>query len=137
MNEPLTFRDLESEQDRSLVDSGGASPLEIWYRSVRDKPVSTFSHNDLCKACRQQLFPEVIIPIAIDVLRKEPLAGEMYDGELLVAMVSVDCKYWLAHPTQALELSHIAQSVMGKVDKQLQEKLAILVAKGKMVHGVP
>ena len=98
-----TFRQLESSKEQERVAQSGTSPLEAWYEAVRDKPISAFSYNDLCIACRQQVFPETIIPIAIETLRKDSLAGEMYDGELLAAMSHVGREYWSSHPSQALK----------------------------------
>lgn len=127
MTHNLTFRQLESSEDRELVARSGTSPLETWYKAVRDKPIVKFSVEDLCRACRQQIFPEAVIPIAIERLSKEPLAGEMYDGELIVAMSNIAKAYWITHPSQAIEVTAIAQSIMPQVDDDLRRELARLV----------
>ena len=124
----LTFRQLESRKDGELVAQSGTSPLERWYEAVRDKPIGVFTIEDLSRACRQQVFPSAVIPIVIETLRKEPLAGEMYDGELIVAMTHIDREYWASHPSQALEVVAIANVVIQKVDEDLQRDLAGLVA---------
>ena len=124
----VTFRHLESKKDRELIAHDGTSPLEMWYKAVRDKPIDEFTYNDLCKACRQQVFPEAVVPIAIERLRKEPLAGEMYDGELIAAMTYVDRKYWSAHPSQALDVTTMAKSLIQQVDDDLRSELAGLLA---------
>ena len=126
MNSHTTFRQLESPRDANPNANVGGSPLEIWYRSVRDKPISQFTYNDLCKACRQGLYPEVMVPVAIENLRKEPLAGESYDGELIVAMKSVDSNFWLAHASLALEVASIAKFITEQVEPELRSKLAAL-----------
>ena len=123
----LTFRQLESLQDRRIIAGSGDSPLEIWYNAVRDKPIEEFPCSDLCRACRQQVFQEAVIPIAIEALRKEPLAGEMYDGELLAAMTYIDNRYWSNHSSQLLEVASIARSVIAQVDDDLRSKLAGLL----------
>ncbi len=128
MTHSVTFRQLESPNDPNPNANTGDSPLERWYRSVRDKPIGEFSYNDLCKACRQRLYPEAVIPMAIEILRKDPLTGELYDGELLVAMKCVERKYWLAYPSQAKEIATIARSVIGQVDRELQIELEELIA---------
>jgi hypothetical protein len=128
MMHSITFHQLESQRDRELVDHSGDTPLERWYRSVRDKPIGEFSYNDLCKACRQQLYPEAVVPVAIETLRKDPLAGELYDGELLVAMKFIDRQYWSAHPSQAAEIAIIAKSIMKQADDELRTQLRELIA---------
>jgi hypothetical protein len=128
MTNHITFRQLESPNDPNPSANTGDSPLEKWYRSVRDKPIGEFSYNDLCKACRQQLYPEAVVPIAIETLRKDPLAGELYDGELLIAMKSVDRQYWLVHLSQAAEIATIAKSIMRQVDDESRTELEELIA---------
>lgn len=127
MTPRLTFRQLESSNDRELIARSGTLPLETWYEAVRDKPIATFSNEDLCKACRQQIFPEAVIPIAIETLRKEPLAGEMYDGELIAAMSNTAKEYWASHRSAAIEVAAIAQSIISQVDDELRRELAGLV----------
>ncbi len=128
MTHSVTFRQLESPNDPNPNANTGDSPLERWYRSVRDKPIGEFSYNDLCKACRQELYPEAVIPRVIEVLRKDPLAGEKYDGEMLVALKSINRQFWAIHPSQAKEIATIARSVIGQVDSELQTELEELIA---------
>src|SRR5947209_19417686 len=105
MKDAITFRQLELPRDADLVAKSGNSPLEVWYRSVRDKSIHDFTHEDLSKALRQQLYPELVVPAAIHTLKSAPLAGELYDGEMLAAMKSIDKRYWPDHRSQALEVA--------------------------------
>ncbi len=80
---PTTFRSLESEAARTAPV--GKSPLEQWYESIRDVPIQSLSDADLARACRQQLHIQAIAPIVLSRLEENPLAGMLYDGELLRA----------------------------------------------------
>jgi len=53
-----------------------------------------------------------IIPIALDLLEADPLAGEFFDGELLVAMKAVSMAYWRDNRTQRDRLLDIIHSCM-------------------------
>ena len=94
MNESVTFRQLESSgNDRNELMSGDSS-LDDWYRRIRDTPISELDDGDLSRACRQCLYLDHIVPISIARLEEEPLAGDIYDGELLVAMKLIPTNYW-------------------------------------------
>ncbi len=63
--------------------SGDDFPLPAWYRSIRDVPLDELRIEDISKALRQNIHLEQVIPLALKRLQMEPLAGEMYQGELL------------------------------------------------------
>jgi CDI immunity proteins len=83
----------------------------------------------LRRACRQQVFPEAVVPIAIKALRKDPLAGEMYDGELIVALGEISREYWKNHESQAREVKAIAKALIPQDDEKLQRDLVWIVDK--------
>jgi hypothetical protein len=69
-------------------------PLPVWYRAVRDICLQELGVEDLAKANRQQIHPDYVIPITLRLLQSEPLAGEMYDGELIASLRSAPTGYW-------------------------------------------
>lgn len=66
------------------------SPLETWFESVIDIPIEELSVKDLCRAIRQKLCVDQLMPRILNVLTEDPLAGEYYDGELIAALSTVD-----------------------------------------------
>ncbi len=126
MTHGTTFRQRESQKGQEIFASSGNSPLEAWYRAIRDERVEDFTPGDLSRAIRQQLFPETVVPVAIETLKKDPLAGEMYDGELLLALDSVPKPYWTAHPAQASAVVSLAELQLELVDTDLRPKLRAL-----------
>ena len=86
-------------------------PLPAWYRAVREIPLDELGIEDIAKASRQQIHLDHVIPIAIRILQADPLAGEMYDGELLASLKPVPASYWSSHPSDASAL----KGVIGKV----------------------
>jgi hypothetical protein len=84
-------------------------PLPAWYRAVCETPLDELGLEGICKACRQQIHLEHVVPLALRILKAEPLAGEMYDGELLVSLKSVPLDYWPAHHDHVLPLKPIVE----------------------------
>jgi len=89
----ITFRML----DGGITGGEPQWPLEIWYARVRDIPISEFSIFDLARSCRQKLYLEHIVPVALSRLAEDPCAGELYDGELALAFQSIPGSYWDQH----------------------------------------
>jgi hypothetical protein len=102
----LNIRTMRSLEGGPLGD-GGTSALDDWYRSIRDIPLSDLSAADVARSCRQALFPDHVVPLAIRHLRENPLVGDLYDGELLVSLRNVDETFWRRREDLRRELSKI------------------------------
>ena len=70
------------------------SGLMKWYDRVYDVPFSLFCVEDFARACRQNLFPEHIVPRVLAILRDDPLAGMLYEGELFASLASLPWDFW-------------------------------------------
>lgn len=114
-NRPMTtFAALD--RDKGIPDlsplEGEEYPLPAWYRGVREIPLEELSIEDISKALRQQIHPEYVVPIALRILETDPLAGEMYDGELLASLKAVAPEYWLAHADATTALRAIVEKLL-------------------------
>jgi len=96
-------------------------PLPAWYRAVRETPLSELSLEDLCRACRQKIYPEYIVPLAVRHLKADPCAGEMYGGELLVALKSVPSNYWEEHPEDRTTVRRIIEQSLSDLDEDVRQ----------------
>jgi hypothetical protein len=105
-----TFREIESAKGVAPSEVGECSPLGEWYARVRDVPLAAFGVEDLCKSVRQCLYLEHVVPAALDLLEKEPLSGEMYDGELASAFHAIPDTFWRADKHIAARARSILQS---------------------------
>lgn len=106
---------LEIERELGLPEPASDSedyPLPRWYRAVRHVPLSALGVADLARACRQQLYPSYVVPFALAMLDKSPLAGEMYDGELLASLKAIPLSYWSEHAPDRAELLSIIDRVL-------------------------
>ena len=110
MSDSLTFRNLEHAAGVE-IENEPSSSLELWYSSVRDKPLNDLSEEDLCKACRQTLYLDSVVPVSLARLATNPLAGEMYDGELLAAVASVPPELWANNASLKEQLRKLIQSL--------------------------
>ncbi|MFJ5334697.1 contact-dependent growth inhibition system immunity protein [Pectobacterium sp. CHL-2024] len=66
------------------------SSLELWFESVLDVPIDDLTVEDLCRAIRQKVCVEELMPRILVVLTEEPLAGEYYDGELIASLSTIE-----------------------------------------------
>jgi CDI immunity proteins len=93
--------------------AGEEYPLPAWYRAVRELPLNELGVEDICKACRQNIHPEQVVPLALGLLESEPLTGEMFDGELLLSLGSIPVDYWSSHESERLSLKSVIEAALG------------------------
>lgn len=91
-------------------------PLEQWFSSVYDRPLSDFSEDDLAIACRQEIFPEYVVPYCLTILGKDPSAGARYDGELLLSLKNIPSEIWRKHNDYKTRLIKIAKAAYEATD---------------------
>ena len=93
--------------DRTLTQIEGQDWGEPTYNSyvvtnshrLRHKPLREFTAEYLRFMLGQQNSLPVLMPMAVDVLDADPLAGgDMYEGALLAMAVRVAPQFWREHP---------------------------------------
>jgi len=108
----MTFEAIEKLQ--SLPDaSGSASSLGDWYASVRETEIEALDECDLARCLRQNVWVSYVIDEALRRLESDPMAGGLYDGELLDALCSVPATHWNESPNRKLRMA----SILGQVDE--------------------
>ena len=123
----LTFALLDKQAGVGDLDaSNDESSLEAWYRSVRDIPIAQLSLGDICKACRQRVHLEYVLPVAWRFLEEDPGAGTMYEGELLASLVPVPSAYWMLHPADSAVLGSILERAQLLDIADLEGDLSVL-----------
>lgn len=127
MTTRITLQEIEKNFSKQVDEAEADSPLQAWYLAVRQKPICEFDDEDLCIACRQQLFEEYVVPVAISRLKENPLAGEKYDGELIVALNCVSAKYWRANSQNARSAQILLSSLANEFDDDLKLDIAALM----------
>ena len=134
---PTTFHEIERAKGTDHGASDEQSPLSDWYARVRDVPLSAFGVEDLCKSVRQDLYPEYVVPVALEALEKEPLAGDMYDGELAVSFRSVSETFWRDNPVLAKRLLRVLKDVLPRLGDDLKADASTTIARIKGLTNKP
>lgn len=93
----MTFRALEKKYSIEWSPESSISYLSEWYMDVRDTPLPQLELGSICRALRQNLFVEELIPFAESFLEQDVLAGERYDGELIAALAWLNSNSWAAN----------------------------------------
>lgn len=61
-------------------------PLPKWYNRLIDKTTGEITPGDVARMLRQEVLPALAMTRAIEFLRENPFAGELYAGEILTAI---------------------------------------------------
>jgi CDI immunity proteins len=95
-SEPRTLQDIEKDDwGRPSYDSY----LVETCHALRQKPLGTFTVEDLRIMIGQQISLPILVPLALERLEGNPLAeGDFFPGDLLENVLLIDESFWLAHP---------------------------------------
>lgn len=85
----ITFRSLLLSSN-SNYEFNRRSSLDEWFSSILDIPIDELEVGDVARAIRQDIFLAEVLPKAEAILRKDPLAGEDYDGQLISSIASLN-----------------------------------------------
>jgi len=70
--------------------------LDQWYAELVHKSIDELSMLDLSRMLRQEIFPDLAVPLVWNALIANPFAGEMYEGQLLEILL----RFLRKHPGQ-------------------------------------
>jgi hypothetical protein len=124
----------EFEPEKMLKDVSNnisTSALGDWYLRFREKDVEAISDADICIACRQGLMPQILVPLALRRLEKDPLAGDIYDGELLISLTGIPAEYWAAN----VESQQVVSRILGELSDRMPMDMAVEVSRLKKLFG--
>ncbi len=77
----------ELYDDVSEIQGEPLAPLELWYNEMINKRIDELSILDISCMLRQNELMPLAVSKAMERLIKNPLDGEMYDGNLLYQVV--------------------------------------------------
>ncbi len=80
--------------------------------ALRRKPISDFLDEDLRLMIGQQIGCDHLVPIALDVVEANPLAGgNMFDGALIEVLTRIDLDWWSSNPTEEARFRSIIELI--------------------------
>jgi CDI immunity proteins len=97
-------------------DWGDAPPdatgLMASVHRLRHTPVGDLRPDDLRVLIGQQVGVDVLVPLALPLLRADPLLeGAHYPGDLLAAVLRLPASYWAAHPARRAEVEQLLATI--------------------------
>ncbi len=105
---------------------------------MRYKPVGELTDGEIRTAMGQQFSLAILVPMALDRLRQNPLLeADLFEGDLLKSVLSVKPAFWLQQPGLWHEANEIALAALAlavdfddawheHVKPDLQSTLAVL-----------
>ncbi|GAA4856710.1 contact-dependent growth inhibition system immunity protein [Kitasatospora terrestris] len=119
----------ELERDRWSAPSGGETRLMATVRELRRKPIGGLTVEDMRLLIRQDVGLAYLLPLAVEVLRADPLVeGDMYEGDLLAAVLTRSVEVWSEFPDLGQEVRLIA-SELAHVPPALEREIEGFLAR--------
>ncbi|MCR6106976.1 hypothetical protein HXA34_11815 [Salipaludibacillus agaradhaerens] len=88
-------------------------PLDEWYNTLINKDINEIDVFDLCKMIRQNILIDLAVNQSTEILRINPLEGDVYDGQLIELLYSIDYKEIKEH---TLSLQEILQKIKQTIE---------------------
>ncbi|MFE9801685.1 contact-dependent growth inhibition system immunity protein [Streptomyces goshikiensis] len=102
----------ELERDRWSAPSGAETRLMATVRELRRKPIGELTIEDMRLLIWQDVGLAHLLPLAVEVLRVDPLAeGDMYEGDLLAAVLTLNPEVWRESPELGREVRLIVSGL--------------------------
>ena len=119
--------------NNSNYEHNSRSSLDEWFSSILDIPIDELDVGDVARAIRQDIFLAEVLPKAEVILRKNPLSGEDYDGQLISSIASLNYD----EIKSALPSLQTISAFLNQLDKtDLDSQVVIDIAKiDKLSHG--
>jgi hypothetical protein len=91
----------------------GSTRLVAVVHRLRRKAVGELTVEDLRVLIGQRVSLDRLVPLAIERLREDPFAGgDMYEGDLLAAVLCTETGFWRRNPALAEEVRSILDSLV-------------------------
>ena len=90
-----------------------ATGLVLTCHRLRKVPIGQLSDDDLRLLLGQRIGAEWLVPITLDRLAEDPLAGDLYPSDLLKAVLRTPPEFWPSHPDLLARLHEVKSGVEG------------------------
>lgn len=118
-----TFRELVGNIN-TTKNPGQQSSLEAWFESVLDVPLESLEVGDLCRAVRQNVCVDQLMPAILDVLTEDPLAGDLYDGEIIASLTTIEGDELQDHKETFIQIKNLINGLgLQDIDSDLKNDI--------------
>lgn len=76
-----------------IPDESDTYPLQEWFNAILEKTEDELTIADVCRMLRQRMCSKCAMKRAVDLLREDPFAGEIYEGQLMSTLYGSKEKY--------------------------------------------
>ena len=76
-----------------IPNDGDIYPLQEWFNALLEKTEDELTIADVCRMLRQRMCSKCAMNRAVTILREDPFAGELYDGQLMSTLYGSKEKY--------------------------------------------
>ena len=76
-----------------IPDEEDTYPLQEWFNAILEKTEDELTIADVCRMLRQRMCSKCAMKRAVDLLREDPFAGEIYEGQLMSTLYGSKEKY--------------------------------------------
>ena len=109
-------RTLEQLEGRELGEPEFGSSLVERAHELYKQPLSAFTVEDLRLMIGQEIGLKFLVPMAIEVLERDPLAeGDYYSGDLLSAVLKVSKDFWTEHQELYWRVYELASDLLSSL----------------------
>ncbi|WP_329453711.1 contact-dependent growth inhibition system immunity protein (plasmid) [Streptomyces sp. NBC_01724] len=113
----------ELEHDYWPAPSADDTRLITTAHALRRRPIGKLTVEDMRLLIGQDIGLPYLLPLAVEVLRENPMAeGHMYEGDLLSAVLTTNSSVWAESPELGRELRGIVSKLAG-LPPDLQQKV--------------
>lgn len=99
-------------------------------------PVKDISVDDLRFLIGQQTCLPILMPMAVAVLRRDPLAeGDLYPGALLLSVIRADRKFWEANAALSAEVQSISELALIELKKDDKDLCNVIRSALRIMRG--
>jgi hypothetical protein len=118
----------EIEGDRWPEPEASSTFLVSRCHALRRKPLSEFTVEDMRIMLGQQVSVPVLLPFAVEVLVRDPLAeGDYYPGDLLSAVLRLPDSAWSDLGSERQRLAEVLTALVASTDA-LDEEVRNLIS---------
>ncbi|MGW1271475.1 contact-dependent growth inhibition system immunity protein [Streptomyces sp. NPDC002491] len=108
---------------------GRSTRLVVTAHALRRRPIGELTVEDMRLLIGQDIGLPYLLPLALEVLRDDPMAeGHMYEGDLLSAVLTRDPAVWTEHSELGREFRMII-SKSNNLPPDLQQKIERFLAR--------